>query len=69
MTGPAGTLLSFVAIWMGAAAAHNAQGWRSLVLPILGFFFVIAAPLLVYSMLGGALFSLESLLTRLGFMP
>ena len=69
VAGPVGTLLSFVAIWMGAAAAHNAQGWRLLVLPILGFFFVVAAPLLVYSMLGGALFSLESLLTRLGFMP
>jgi len=69
VAGPVGTLLSFVAIWMGAAAAHNAQGWRSLILPILGFFFVGVAPLLVYSMLGGALFSLESLLTRLGFMP
>jgi uncharacterized membrane protein YvlD (DUF360 family) len=69
VAGPVGALLSFVAIWMGAAAAHNAQGWRSLILPILGIIFVVAAPLLVYSMLGGALFSLESLLTRLGFMP
>jgi uncharacterized membrane protein YvlD (DUF360 family) len=69
VAGPAGALLGFVAIWMGAAAAHRAQGWRSLVLPILGVFFVVAAPLLVYSMLGGAIFSLESLLTRLGFMP
>jgi hypothetical protein len=69
VAGPVGALLSFVAIWMGAAPAHNAKGWRSLVLPILGFFFVVAAPMLVYSMLGGALFSLESLLTRLGFMP
>jgi len=37
--------------------------------PILGVFFVVAAPLLVYSMLGGAIFGLGSLLTRLGFMP
>ena len=42
LAAPLGTLLSFVAIWMGAAAAHNARGWRSIILPILGVFFVVA---------------------------
>lgn len=53
---------------MGAAAAHNARGWRSIILPILGVFFASLVPVLVQMMVSGALFSLESVLTQLGLM-
>ena len=53
---------------MGAATAHNARGWRSIILPILGVFFAILVPVLVQMMLSGALFSLESVLTQLGLV-
>ena len=68
LAAPLGMVLSFIAIWMGAAAAHNARGWRSIILPILGVFFAILVPVLVQMMLSGALFSLESVLTQLGFV-
>jgi hypothetical protein len=69
LAAPLGTLLSLVAIWMGAAMAHNARGWRSIILPILGIFFVVAVPLLAQTMFGGAILGLESLLRQLGLMP
>ncbi len=69
LAAPLGTLLSLVAIWMGASMAHNARGWRSIILPILGIFFVVAVPLLAQTMFGGAILGLESLLRQLGLMP
>jgi uncharacterized membrane protein YvlD (DUF360 family) len=69
LAAPLGALLSLVAIWMGAAMAHNARGWRSIILPILGIFFVVAVPLLAQTMFGGAILGLESLLRQLGLMP
>ncbi|MFO7631956.1 MAG: YIP1 family protein, partial [Caldilinea sp.] len=63
---PIGAWLSIIAIWMGAAAAHNAKGWRSIILPILGILFAVLLPLLVPAMVGGAIFSLESLWALLG---
>ena len=68
LAAPLGMVLSFVAIWMGAATAHNTRGWRSIILPILGVFFAILVPALVQMMLSGALFSLESVLTQLGLV-
>ena len=69
LAAPLGTLLSLVAIWMGAAMAHNARGWRSIILPILGVFFILAVPLLAQTMFGGAILGLESLLRQLGLIP
>ena len=68
LAAPLGAWLSFIAIWIGAAAAHNARGWRSIILPFLGIFFAVLVPGLLQTMLGGAVLSLESLLTQLGFM-
>ena len=47
-------------------AAHNARGWRSLILPLLGMIFVVLLPIVVSVMLGGAIFSLEALWATLG---
>jgi uncharacterized membrane protein YvlD (DUF360 family) len=69
LAAPLGALLSLVAIWMGAAMAHNARGWRSIILPILGVFFILAVPLLAQTMFGGAILGLESMLRQLGLMP
>ena len=47
LAAPLGMVLSFIAIWMGAAAAHNARGWRSIILPFLGVLFAVLVPVLV----------------------
>ena len=68
LAAPIGIWLSIIAIWMGAAAAHNARGWRSIILPFLGVLFAVLVPVLAMMMLSGAVFSLESVLTQLGLM-
>jgi hypothetical protein len=62
-----GTLLGFIASWMGAATAHNTQGWRTLVLPFLAIFLTILLPVILLIMLGSIVFSIESVLQQLGF--
>jgi len=58
--------LSLIAVWMGAAAAHNAKGWRSIILPLLGVIFAILAPVLLQMMVSGAVFSVRSFLSQIG---
>ena len=68
LAAPIGIWLPIIAIWLGAAAAHNARGWRSIILPFLGVFFAVLVPVLAMMMVSGAVFSLESVLTQLGFV-
>ncbi len=69
LAAPIGTLVGVIAVWMGAAVAHNAKGWRSIILPFLGVIFAILVPALVPIMLSGAVVSLKSVLTQLGLTP
>jgi hypothetical protein len=69
LAAPIGAWVSVIAVWMGAAAAHNAKGWRSIILPFLGVIFAILVPALVPIMLSGAVVSLKSVLTQLGLTP
>ena len=56
------TLLFFVAVWMGAMAAHRVRGWRALLLPIVAVLVIVVGSALVSLLLSGAAFSLESVL-------
>ena len=62
-----GTSLGFISSWMGAAAAHNTSGWRTIILPFLAGLVTILIPILVLVMLGSIAFSFESILGQLGF--
>ncbi len=62
-----GTLLTFIASWMGAATAHNTRGWRTLILPFLAIFLTILLPVILLIMVGSIVFSIESVLQQLGF--
>jgi uncharacterized membrane protein YvlD (DUF360 family) len=69
LAAPIGTWVSVIAVWMGAAVAHNARGWRSIILPFLGVIFALLVPLIGGMMVSGAVLSLESLLAQLGLLP
>jgi hypothetical protein len=62
-------VLAFFAAWMGAEAAHELRGWRSLLLPLLAVvvFFVGAFALEV--LIAGADFALDALARNLGLAP
>ncbi|MCP4362447.1 MAG: hypothetical protein GY796_30950 [Chloroflexi bacterium] len=62
-----GTLMGFISSWMGAAAAHNTHGWRTIILPFLAGLITILIPILMLAMLGSIVFSIESVLQQLGF--
>jgi hypothetical protein len=64
-----GTFLGFISYWMGAAAAHNTRGWRTIVLPFLAFIVAILIPILILMMLGSVVFSFQSVFEQLGFTP
>jgi uncharacterized membrane protein YvlD (DUF360 family) len=61
-----GTVLGFLAVWMGAATAHNSHGWRTIILPILAVIILVFIPLLLLVMLTSVAFSFESILGQFG---
>jgi uncharacterized membrane protein YvlD (DUF360 family) len=62
------TVVTFLAVWMGAAEAHETRGWRTFALPFLGLAVMIIIPLVAAAMFGGAIIGLESLLERVGLV-
>ena len=62
------TILAFLAMWMGAAEAHETRGWRTLMLPLLGMIVAVLIPLVLTAMLGGFVIGLESIFARLGLV-
>jgi uncharacterized membrane protein YvlD (DUF360 family) len=60
------TLLTFVATWMGAAAAHETRGWRTIILPLTMLIVMVAVPFLLLVMVGSVALSVESLLQQFG---
>lgn len=63
-----GTLLGFVAVWMGAAAAHDTRGWRTLLLPFLALVVSVLIPLVALVMLASVALSFDSVLEQLGLL-
>jgi len=62
------TIVTFVAVWMGAAAAHHTRGWRTIILPLLILLTLALIPTLLFLMFGGAAMSLESVLEQFGLV-
>ena len=58
--------LGFLAVWMGAAAAHKTTGWRVLLLPVVVVLVSVIGSAIVNILLAGAQFTFQSLLTDLG---
>ena len=63
-----GSLVAFVATWMGAAEAHETRGWRTIVLPFLALASFIIVPVLLLALIGGAVITVESVLGQLGLV-
>ena len=58
--------LGFLAVWMGAAAAHKTTGWRTLVLPVVVVLVSVLGSAIVSLLLAGAEFTLQSLMMEFG---
>ena len=63
------TLLTFVGVWMGASAAHETRGWRTVILPLTMLLVMIMVPYLLLVMVGSVVLSLEAILHQLGLLP
>ncbi|MBK8048579.1 MAG: phage holin family protein [Anaerolineales bacterium] len=58
--------LGFLAVWMGAAVAHETRGWRALVLPIVVLLVFVIGSTLVGMLIAGAQFTFQSVLGDMG---
>ncbi len=61
--------LSILAIWLGAAIAHNLKGWRAALFPMIAILVFVLGAMLVNSLLNGAAFTLQALFSDLGMQP
>ncbi|MFO7632020.1 MAG: Yip1 family protein, partial [Caldilinea sp.] len=58
--------LGFLAVWIGAAAAHKTTGWRTLVLPVVVLLVSVLGSAVISLLLSGAQFTFESLMIEFG---
>jgi hypothetical protein len=63
------TVMLALAVWIGAAAAHETKGWRTFLLPVAFFGVWIAVTFVLGSLLGGLGVTLSTVLDMLGFTP
>ena len=59
----------FIAVWMGAATAHNAKGWRTLVMPVVVLLVYVVSTAILAVLLAGAAFTFEAILGDMGIQP
>jgi uncharacterized membrane protein YvlD (DUF360 family) len=59
--------MGVLAIWVGAATAHNLKGWRAALFPLIAIAVYVLGFMLIAALLGGAQFTLQSLFADLGF--
>ena len=62
-------VMSLLAIWVGASAAHKLQGWRAVLFPLIALLVYVFGAVLVFSLLGGAQFTVQALLATFGLTP
>jgi uncharacterized membrane protein YvlD (DUF360 family) len=62
-------IYSLFVAWLGVAEAHQFRGWRTLALPVLYGFFVIAGVWALDTLFSGGQLALGSLAARFGFLP
>jgi hypothetical protein len=59
-------VMGLLAIWIGAATAHNLKGWRAAVFPLIAILVYVFGFALILMLLGGAQFTFQSLLAYFG---
>ena len=57
---------SILAIWLGAATAHDLKGWRAALFPIIAILVFVLGSMLINSLLNGAEFTLQALFSDMG---
>jgi len=62
-------VLAFFAAWMGAEAAHELRGWRSLLLPVLAVVALFVGAFILEVLIAGLDFTLAALARNLGLAP
>lgn len=62
-------VVSFFAIWVGAAAAHNLRGWRTLLLPVLYPAIAVVGAGFLLAVLRGGQYFFRDVLASLGVTP
>jgi hypothetical protein len=56
----------FVAMWMGAAAAHETRGWRTLLLPVAAIAVAVLGAAVLHLLIQGTIPALDALATEVG---
>ena len=57
---------SILAVWLGAATAHELKGWKAVVFPIIAILVFVLGSMLINSLLNGAEFTLQALFGDMG---
>jgi uncharacterized membrane protein YvlD (DUF360 family) len=60
------TVMTLIGVWMGAAEAHETEGWKTAVLPFIYVLLYIVGAAALVVILGGATVTLASILETLG---
>lgn len=58
-----------LAVWLGAAVAHNLKGWRAALLPLTVIVVYALGAVLLYSLVTGAGGMLQTVLLAAGILP
>ncbi len=66
---PLATVAGFLATWLAASEAHTIRGWRTVIFPILYVVILVAGPIVLLLLLGGAIYTVTGVLERLGIVP
>jgi uncharacterized membrane protein YvlD (DUF360 family) len=61
--------ISLVAFWIAGVQAHKLRGWRSLIFPLLVVAVVVISLVVIDVLVGGAAFTIDSMLQDLGVAP
>ena len=59
-------ILGFLTTWIGAAAAHETRGWRTLLLPVVAYLILILGFVIAGLLLTGLEYAVDAVLTGLG---
>lgn len=59
-------ILGFFTTWMGAAAAHDIRGWRTVLLPLVAYVILVAGFVLAGVLLAGFEFAVDGVVASLG---
>ena len=62
-------LLTFFAVWIGVATAHELRGWRTFLLPVIYLLSLAIGFISLIAFISGTGFAFETLMSDFGLMP